>query len=67
MTTKFLKPKTGVLVRYEQPHRGHVPPDGDELPLSVYYRRRIRDGDLVPARRPSPAARSAKARAKTKE
>ena len=55
MKTKWLKPKQGVLVRYEEPLRGHVPPEGDELPLTVYYRRRVRDGDLVPGRRPAKA------------
>ena len=51
--TKWLKPETGLLVRYENPARGHVPPEGDALPLTSYYRRRLRDGDLVPARRPA--------------
>ena len=52
--TKFLKPAPGLLVRYEDPDRGHIPEDGDELPRTRYYRRRVRDGDLVKATRPRP-------------
>ena len=53
MTTKWLKPKADVLVRYENPARGHIPPDGDEILMTSYYRRRVADGDLVPGKRPA--------------
>lgn len=49
-----LKPAPGFLVRYEDPSQGHIPEAGDEVPLTAYYRRRRRDGDLVEVR---PAAK----------
>jgi hypothetical protein len=35
---------------------GHVPPEGAELPDTEFVRRRVRDGDLVPADAPADAA-----------
>ena len=45
--TKLLKPAPGLAVFYENPSLGHVPPDGDHVPMTRYYRRLLRDGDLV--------------------
>ena len=51
--TAWLKPSgPDVLVRYEDPGRGHIPSEGADCPLSSYYRRRLADGDLVKGRRP---------------
>ena len=47
METKWLKPAPELKVRYEDPSRGFVRDAGEELPLTKYYRRRLRDGDLV--------------------
>lgn len=52
METAWLKPGTGLKVRFEEPSLGHVPAEGAELPLTTYYRRRIADGDLAKSRRP---------------
>lgn len=45
MQTKWLIPAEGIRVRFED--GGPMPPEGAEVPLSQYYRRRLRDGDLV--------------------
>ena len=58
--TEWLKPATGLKVRFEQPELGHIPEEGAELPLTAYYRRRIRDRDLVKARRPKAEANGGK-------
>ena len=42
-----VRPAEGLRVRYEDAARGHVPPEGDDVVLTTYYRRRIADGDLV--------------------
>ena len=54
MTTK-LKPAAGLLVRHEDPTHGHIPPGGADVVMSRYYRRRVRDGDLIVAA-PKPKA-----------
>lgn len=53
MTRQWLKPAPGRLVRYEDPALGHIPPEGAEAPMTKYYRRRVRDQDLQPGRRPA--------------
>lgn len=58
MQKAWLKPADGLLVRYEQPERGHVPPEGAEVTMSKYYRRRIADGDLTRGRKPAKPAGS---------
>ena len=45
--TMFVRPKTGMLVRYENPTLGHIPAEGADVENSGYYRRRIKDGDLT--------------------
>ena len=42
-----VRPKTGLLVRFEDPDKGHIPPDGADVEESGYYTRRIMDGDLI--------------------
>ena len=47
----YLKPKEGLKVRDAQ--RGdHLPPEGREVELDRYWRRRIADGDVVEVRPP---------------
>ena len=48
MGDTILKPTPGLLVRYEDPSHGHIPPQGAAVAMTRYYRRRVRDGDLVP-------------------
>ncbi|HAT2288148.1 TPA: DUF2635 domain-containing protein [Citrobacter freundii] len=44
----FVKPKDGLSVRC--PVRGvPLPSEGAEVPDNVFWRRRLRDGDVVPA------------------
>ena len=49
-----VRPGEGLRVRYEDPSRGHVPSEGDDVVLTTYYRRRIADGDLVVVDPPPP-------------
>ena len=49
-----VRPREGLRVRYEDPARGHVPPEGADVVLTTYYRRRIADGDLVLVDAPPP-------------
>ena len=54
--TKRVQPAKGLLVRHENPTHGHIPPEGEDVVMSRYYRRRLRDGDLiVAAPKPKPA------------
>lgn len=46
MEQKYLKPKDGLLVRLED-GMGYVDAEGQLLPLTAYYRRRLSDGDLI--------------------
>lgn len=46
MEQKYLKPKNGLLVRLED-GMGYVDAEGQLLPLTAYYRRRLADGDLI--------------------
>jgi len=57
--TAWLKPAPDLDVRFEDPRQGHIPAEGAELPLTKYYRRRLRAGDLVRTtapRKPRPAS-----------
>ena len=56
MEKVLLVPKPGLLVR--DPITGRaLPPEGGEKPLSPYWRRRIKDGDVSRGRaKPQPAA-----------
>ena len=57
MDTRFLKPAPGMKVRLEDASR-YVAEEGEDLPHTSYYRRRVRDGDLVKATPPkAPKAR----------
>ena len=42
-----VRPKSGMRIRFEDPARGHIPADGAEVPSTSYYRRRMKDGDLM--------------------
>lgn len=46
METKFLKPAEGMLVRLEDCTR-HLFKEGEEVMMSTYWRRRLRDGDVT--------------------
>ncbi len=48
--SKFLKPAPGLKVR--TPTGEHLPEGGDEVGFTSYWRRRLRVGDVVEARRP---------------
>ena len=48
MMEKILKPRAGLKVRLED-GPGCVAEEGQKLPLTAYYRRRIDDKDLVEA------------------
>ena len=50
----YLKPANGMLVKTEDAAR-YVEMSGEDLPDTSYYRRRVRDGDLVKAHPPKPA------------
>ena len=58
MERQRVQPAPGMLVRYETPSRGHIPPQGAAVPMTSYYRRRVRDGDLVIVN-PAKAAKAA--------
>ena len=51
MDTLFVKPAPGMFVRLEDASR-YVAEEGEALPHTSYYRRRLRDGDLVKATPP---------------
>ena len=51
METKFLKPVKGMLVRLENATR-HLFAEGEEVVMSAYWRRRLRDGDVTEAKPP---------------
>ena len=53
METRYLKPVKDMLVRLEDASR-YVAAEGEELPDTAYYRRRVRDGDLMAAKRSKP-------------
>ena len=53
MKSAWLKPAKDLLVRFERPERGHFPPEGAEVSMSKYYRRRMKDGDLVKGKPPA--------------
>lgn len=42
-----LRPSSPELVIPDPDHGGNLPPEGLEVPLSSYWRRRIKDGDVV--------------------
>ena len=46
MMEKILKPRAGLKVRLED-GTGFVAEEGQKLPLTAYYRRRLDDKDLV--------------------
>jgi hypothetical protein len=54
MGTRFLKPAAGLIVR--DPATGQpLAQDGEAKPDTTYWRRRLRDGDVLPAPAPEPA------------
>ena len=48
----WLVPAEGRRVRFEG--GGPMPPEGADVALTQYYRRRLRDGDLVEGKPPAP-------------
>ena len=52
---QFMKPRDGLVVRDPLTMKP-LPPDGVDLELTPYWRRRERDGDIVKASRPSARA-----------
>ncbi|MEQ8605183.1 MAG: DUF2635 domain-containing protein [Marivibrio sp.] len=58
MTKEHLKPREGVKVRSEDGSRW-IDPNGEALPLTRYYRLRVKDGDLVKTT-PAAIAKAAK-------
>ena len=55
--TKHLRPaRPGLKVRLEDATR-HLAPEGEPVRMSVYWRRRIRDGDVVEGRAATPRRR----------
>lgn len=50
MTRQWLVPADGLAVPLEG--GGYFPAAGAEVEISSYYRRRLRDGELVPGERP---------------
>ena len=54
MQTNFLKPAAGMLVRLEDASR-HLLAEGEDVIMSAYWRRRMRDGDVVEAKAPTKA------------
>lgn len=58
-----VRPKDGLTVL--NPDRGNRPLNstGEKVPLTVYWRRRLRDGDVVPAPEPSRTVRARRTRA----
>ena len=54
--TVRVKPAPETKVRFEDPTLGHIPAEGADVPYSVYYHRRIADGDLVRVEKPARAA-----------
>ena len=51
MQTNFLKPAAGMLVRLEDASR-HMLAEGEDVLMSAYWRRRMRDGDVIEAKAP---------------
>lgn len=56
MRTAYLKPAPGLTVR-DPVDLTPLPADGAEKPLDTYWRRRLRDGDVVEAPAPRPSRR----------
>ena len=57
METRFLKPAKDMLVRLENATR-HLLAEGENVNMSAYWRRRLRDGDVTEAKPPKPAKES---------
>lgn len=51
----FVKHAKGLKVR-DPDTKGFLPEGGAEVPSSLYWTRRVRDGDVVPCSPPSPTA-----------
>ena len=57
METKYLKPGAGLLVRLENATR-HLLAEGEWVTMSAYWRRRLRDCDVINAKPPKPPKES---------
>ena len=62
--TAWVRPAPGIKVRKEDPTQGHLPEEGAHVPLTSYYRRRLKDGDVVRGRRPGKPAEADPAKGK---
>ncbi|MBF0249963.1 MAG: DUF2635 domain-containing protein [Alphaproteobacteria bacterium] len=51
MLTQFVQPADGLKVR-DPEKGGHLPAVGREVPLTPYWRRRLKDEDVVKAFKP---------------
>lgn len=54
MERATLKPAEGLLVWLED-GTGHLPAEGQSVPLTSYYRRRLADGDVIDITSAAPA------------
>jgi len=50
MNKQYLKPKAGLKVR--NPKGGYLPEEGANVPMSPFWTRRLKDGDVVKATAP---------------
>ena len=57
MATKFLKPAAGMKVRLEDSTR-HLFAEGENVRMTAYWRRRLRDKDVAEAKPPKPSKES---------
>lgn len=59
----YVKPATSE-VKVRDPHnKRHIPAEGCDVPETAYWRRRLRDGDVVPAKPERPARQPKAAKA----
>jgi len=56
MSSMYVKPSDGVLVRMPDQNMQPVPAEGAHVPKTPYYINSVRVGDLVKTKPPKPAA-----------
>ncbi len=58
MEQMYVTPAPGLLVPYPDPQvKKKLPPEGDWVPCSVYWLRRLRDGDVLKGKAPKKGER----------